>query len=197
MVDLPKYNGAVQDEAGNLMAGAIIEVRLEAPGRPLVQVYANEDGTGALGSPYTTSTGRVEFYVAAGKYQIKATVGAQSWTLNDVQIGPATIQNSMGPETEVTGASYDVEATETFLTIKRTGPTLTTINLPPVADRGGLPFAYVDWSSSIVSDHEIKFVADGSETVMKAATFSVWSNSSGLARGWVYPAEDLSGWVVT
>lgn len=197
MVALPKYNGAVQDDDGNLMPGASIEVRSEVPGQPLVQVYANRDGTGALGNPYTSSDGRIAFHVAAGEYQIKATLGSDTWTLRYVQIGPASIENAMGPETEVTGASYDVEATETFLTIKRTGPTLTTINLPPVADRGGLPFAYVDWSSSIVSDHEIKFVADGSETVMKAATFSVWSNSSGLARGWVYPAEDLSGWVVT
>lgn len=196
MVALPKYNGVVQDDAGNLVPNVSIEVRSEDSGA-LVQVYANRDGTGALGSPFTSSTGRVEFHVAAGEYKITATKGSDTWTLRYVQIGPASIENAMGAETEITGSSYDVEATETFLTIKRTGPTLTTINLPPVADRGGLPFAYVDWSTGIVSDHEIKFVPDGTETVMKAANFSAWSNSSGLARGWVYPAEDLSGWVVT
>lgn len=195
---LPRYNGVVQDELGNLVAGASILVQREVSGLPSVQVYSDDAGATGLGSPFVTVDGRFGFYVAEGKYRITATFGGQSYPLKDVQIGPASpTLNTFGPETEITGATYLVGTTETFLTIKRTGPTLTEITLPPVADRAALAFAFADWSSSIVSDHEIRFIADGSETIMKAATFSVWSNASGLARGWVYPAEDLSGWVIT
>jgi len=194
---LPRYNGVVQDAQGNLVAGASILVRREVPGLPVVQVYANDDATGALGSPFVTVDGRFGFYVAEGKYRITATFGADTYELVDVQLGPSSVSNALGPETEITGATHTLSVLDTFLTIKRTGPTLTTITLPPVADRAALPFAFADWSSNVVSDHEIRFVPDGTETIMKAATYSVWSNASGLARGWVYPAEDLSGWVVT
>lgn len=195
---LPRYNGVVQDASGNLVAGASILVQREVAGLPVVQVYSDDAGTTGLGSPFVTVDGRFGFYVSEGKYRITATFGADTYELVDVQIGPASpVLNTFGPETEITGATHTVTATETFLTIKRTGPTLTTITLPAVADRGALAFAFADWSSSIVSDHEIRFVPDGSETIMKAATYSVWSNASGLARGWVYPADDLSGWVIT
>ncbi len=196
---LPRYNRFIQDGAGNIVPGASVKVRLEVPGKPLVQLYSDPAGDDAIGNPIlSNANGYVGFHVqVAGEYEIEITSGGETATIPFEQIGPASVQNALGPETQITSGSYTVGTTETFLTIKRAGPTLTEITLPAVADRNAMPFAYVDWSTSIVSDHEIKFIANGSETVMKAATYSVWSNSSGLARGWVYPAEDLSGWVVT
>jgi hypothetical protein len=200
---LARYNRVVQDADGNGVGGAHIEVRTEVAGQPLSALYSDRNGTVGIGNPFdAASDGSFYFHAASGEYQVRAYTGASGAPtfekiLRYEQVGPPSVQNSLGVETPITASPYGVGSVETFLTIKRAAPTLTVINLPPVADRDAVPFAYVDWSTGIVSDHEIRFVADGSETVMKAATYSVWSNASGLARGWVYPAQDLSGWVVT
>lgn len=198
MVALPRYNRTILDQYGNVVPGASVEVRRESPGQPLVQLYSDRAGAVAVGNPISAdANGFVFFHVASGEYQVKATFGANVQTLRYEQIGPASIENSMGPETQITGSTYTLGGTETFLTIRRVSPTLTTITLPALATRAGLSCAFVDWSTGMTSDHEIKWVPNGSETVMKDATYSVWSNSSGRARGWIYPSADLSSWIVT
>src|SRR5689334_15991989 len=149
MTNLPAYNGVAQDESGNLMAGAEIEVRAEVPGTPLVQLFNDPDGAPghAIGNPYTSADGIIYFHVpTAGAYQIKATLGGDTRTIRFEQIGPPAIQNALGPETEVTTGSHTV-GLEPFITIKRAAPTLTEITLPAVADRAALPLAWVDWST--------------------------------------------------
>jgi hypothetical protein len=56
---------------------------------------------------------------------------------------------------------------DTFIAIMRSGPTRTTIELPSVAARDGVPLHYTDWSTSVVSKHEISFILPGSETMKK------------------------------
>lgn len=203
MASLPRFNGVVQDDAGNGVSGAHIEVRLDVSGQPLVQLYSDRAGAVAVGNPIDAdSSGVFGFFVdLIGEYQIRAYTGSSGSPtferiLRYVQIGVEAVRGPMETETQITGASYDLGSTETFLTIRRTTPTLTTINLPALASRTGLECAFVDWST-ISSDHEIKFVPYSGETVMKDANYSVWSNSSSRARGFIYPAPDLSSWVVT
>lgn len=73
---LAKYNRVVQDEAGNGVAGAHIEVRSEIPGQPLVQLYSDRDGLDAIGNPFDAdSSGRFGFHVVGGSYQVRAYTG--------------------------------------------------------------------------------------------------------------------------
>lgn len=69
------FQRTVVDEQGNIVTGAVVEVRNEATDelapifvdRPLAEVKAN---------PFTTdSTGFIKFFVARGEYRIKATFG--------------------------------------------------------------------------------------------------------------------------
>ncbi|KRR18135.1 hypothetical protein [Bradyrhizobium retamae] len=163
----------------------------------MVQLYSDRDGATPIGNPITAdANGFVFFHVLSGEYQVKATFGAEVQTLRYEQIGQPTLQVALGEEVDITTSTYPVGAFETFIVIKRVGPTLTTITLPPVADRDGVPLKWADWSTSVVSDHEIRFIADGSETIMKLSTYSAWSNASGLASGWLYPSDDLTGWLI-
>lgn len=197
MVALPRYNRTVQDGAGNVVPAAIIEVRREIPGQPLAALYSNREGTSGISNPFPAdANGFAFFHAPDGEYQVKASFGGEEQILRYEQVGKPTLQVALGNEVDIVTGTATVGATDTFIVIKRAGPTLTTITLPSVADRDGIPIKWSDWSTSVVSDHEIKFIPAGSETIMKAATYSAWSNASGLATGWLYPSDDLTGWLV-
>lgn len=197
MTALPRYNRTIQDHDGNVVPNATVEVRREVAGQPLAQLYSDRDGTVTIGNPITAdANGFVFFHVVEGEYQVRVTAGVEETTLRYEQVGQPALQVALGYEVDVTTGTYTVAATDTFIVIKRSGPTLTTITLPPVADRNGVPLKWSDWSTSVVSDHEIRFVPDGSETVMKLSTYSAWSNAAGLSTGWLYPSDDLTGWLV-
>lgn len=74
---LARYNRVVQDEEGNGVAGAHIEVRFEAPGQPLAALYSDRDGTVGIGNPFDAdSDGSFYFHALGGSYQVRAYTGA-------------------------------------------------------------------------------------------------------------------------
>ncbi|MBX3514759.1 MAG: hypothetical protein KF750_14335 [Xanthobacteraceae bacterium] len=89
------YCGTVTDEAGNIVAGASIEVRRLVPGMPLVQLFDDRTGSDTLGNPFTAETnGSFKFFpVSGGEYKVTASkvIGANLWTrtLDYVAIGTA------------------------------------------------------------------------------------------------------------
>lgn len=88
-----------------------------------------------------------------------------------------------------------VSATDAVIAVQRTSPTKTSLSLPAISTRDGLPLRVVDWSTS-VTDHEIELTPDGSETIMQAATWSIFSNSAQLGSLMLYPSTTLNGWYI-
>lgn len=85
---LARCNLVIQDEDGNIVNGASVEVRRESAGAPLAVVYSDRDGASSLGNPFTASDGaEAGFHVVGGAYKITATLGAFTRTWRYVAIG--------------------------------------------------------------------------------------------------------------
>jgi len=80
----------------------------------------------------------------------------------------------------------------TLLVVQRAAPTLTQLTMPPL---GGPVLSIVDWSTS-VADHEIRLTPLPGQTIMRAATWSVFSNSAQLGSLALHPNSILSGWYI-
>ncbi|QPC43484.1 hypothetical protein HW532_12735 [Kaustia mangrovi] len=73
-------NLRIADDAGNVVPNAWIEVRLERAGRPLVQIFADHEGTTPLGNPFQTDQfGRAAFFAPGGFYRIRAYTVSPAW----------------------------------------------------------------------------------------------------------------------
>jgi hypothetical protein len=78
----------VQNDAGDVLGSATIEVRDESTGA-LATIYSGPSG-GALSNPFTAGVdGLGKFYAAAGSYKITATSGTDVATYRHVPIGTA------------------------------------------------------------------------------------------------------------
>lgn len=76
---MARYSGVVQDQAGNIITNAKIEVRRETPGAPLAALKDGPDGLVALTNPFNAeSDGTFFFHVVGGFYKIRAYTGASS-----------------------------------------------------------------------------------------------------------------------
>ena len=108
----------------------------------------------------------------------------------------AALTNSIPKEpTQVTTSSDTVAAGMAAVAINRVAPTATAITLPAVAAQDGIPLRVVDWSTS-VTEHTITITPDGSETIMRAASWDIISNSVQLASLTLYPSTTLGGWYI-
>lgn len=87
MVALAKYQSFAQDANGNVISSPTVEVRRESDSA-LVSVFANRDGTGSLGNPFTgDGDGLIAFHVAGGSYKITVTKAGFSRVFRYVAIG--------------------------------------------------------------------------------------------------------------
>ncbi len=78
----------VQNDAGDIIASASVEVRDESTGS-LAILYSTAGGA-ALSNPFTAGiNGLARFYVAAGRYQITASSGGETATYRFYPIGNA------------------------------------------------------------------------------------------------------------
>lgn len=89
---LYRWQASITDEAGNVMPGATVTVRDEVSGL-LPTLYVDKAGATPLGNPFTLTSaeaggnGAAEFYVAAGFYEITATLGMLIAEAQDANIG--------------------------------------------------------------------------------------------------------------
>lgn len=82
-----RWQATLTDEAGNVMPGATVTVRNEATGL-LAPLFADKAGATPLGNPFTAdSDGAMAFYVAAGFYEITATLGTLIAAAQDANVG--------------------------------------------------------------------------------------------------------------
>jgi hypothetical protein len=88
---LARWERTIVDDAGDILPGASVTVREEAPGAPLAVLYSDRAGTTPIGNPFTADavTARAAFHVVGGPYRIDVSQGAFSATLRYVGIGTA------------------------------------------------------------------------------------------------------------
>lgn len=76
---LARYDLTAQDNAGNVVAGASVEVRREIPGAQLASLYSDREGTTPMTNPTTTdSNGAAGWFCVGGFYKITVTNGMDS-----------------------------------------------------------------------------------------------------------------------
>jgi hypothetical protein len=97
----------------------------------------------------------------------------------------------------VTSAADTVNGATTLLAVRRTitVPGQTALMLPAVAARAGRPLRVVDWST-VLATHNIDFDTPDGATIMRRATFSLYSTIDQLAGVTLHPSTDLNGWVI-
>lgn len=84
---LYRWQSPVQDEDGNVMPGATVEVRSEATGL-LATLFSDKAGAVPLANPFAAdSNGLAGFYVAAGFYRMEATSGLLIAEARDINLG--------------------------------------------------------------------------------------------------------------
>lgn len=73
---MARHSGVVQDQAGNIITNAKIEVRREIPGAPLAALKDGPDGLVALPNPFDAEAdGSFFFHAVGGFYKIRAYTG--------------------------------------------------------------------------------------------------------------------------
>jgi hypothetical protein len=95
----------------------------------------------------------------------------------------------------VTTNSANVGVSTSLLAIERATPAGTVLFLPSVVDRLAQPLQIVDWSSDVV-EHAITLRPRAGQTIMRNATFSLYSTAAQLAGIGLMPSTDLNGWVI-
>lgn len=98
----------------------------------------------------------------------------------------------------ITVAGTVTVAADKAIVAKLASPGVLTINLPPVANRNGVPLHLSDFAGN--ADASV-IVPDGSnspgETIMSVTSWPLTSNGAGM--GWavtLWPSVDLNGWYI-
>lgn len=94
----------------------------------------------------------------------------------------------------VTGASGTV-GDVMAVAVNRTAPSATSLALPSALSRSGKPLHVFDYSTS-VTDHTITLTPNGTEKIMRASSWPVYSNSAQLGSVTLYPSSTLGGWYI-
>ena len=84
MTTLAVWQATITDGEGNAKSGASVRVT-DADTNALVTIKPNRDGTGTLANPFTSDAdGFAQFYVAAGRYNIRVTQAGDVRTHSNV-----------------------------------------------------------------------------------------------------------------
>lgn len=105
------------------------------------------------------------------------------------------LTNSIPKEPHVVTVDGSVAAGTAAVAIQKTAPTTTALSLPSVASQDGLPLSIVDWSTS-VANHVLTLTPNGTETIMKLASWKLYSTADQLASITLYPSTTLNGWYI-
>lgn len=114
------------------------------------------------------------------------------------------IWNTINPASFVTGSFYSAAAASqtvpdgtSLVAIQRTSPSTTALTLPLLSNQGGFSISIVDWSTSVASDHAITITPTGGATIMRASSWTVYSNATQLGSVTLRPSLSLNGWVIS
>jgi hypothetical protein len=81
---LARYESVATNTSGDVVPNATVEVRRDQPGRPVVPLWADREGTVALGNPITADgEGKFGFHVTGGSYYIRVFTGPSQQPLQE------------------------------------------------------------------------------------------------------------------
>ena len=73
---MARYSGVVQDDAGNIITNAKVEVRREVSGQPLAALKSDRAGVSAITNPFDAEAdGTFFFHVVGGAYKVRVYTG--------------------------------------------------------------------------------------------------------------------------
>lgn len=190
------HNLTATDGAGNVLAGASVEVRVEIPGQPLASIFSDRAGTTPLSNPTVTdSEGDCAFFCFGGAYKITVTLGALSKTRRYVPIGLNSESDSIAQNTqrEVTAAgSVTIDADDDdIVIINKTVGAATAVTLPEAASRSR-PVRIVDGKGD-ANTNNITISPQTGETIYAITNgTAIIDGNGGSVTLW--PLADGSGW---
>jgi hypothetical protein len=195
---LARYDLTAQDNAGNVVAGASVEVRREIPGAPLASIYSDRAGTTPMANPTTTdSNGGAGWFCVGGYYKITVTNGMDaSPPRRYVGIGLAqgTDAPAEGLVQRLVTAAGDVTVTNDdadIIVIKKASGAATGVLLPDPATTTK-PVRIVDGKYDAATNN-ITITSDGtSKKIMGGTSYVIDSNGGSIK---LTPLEDGSGWI--
>lgn len=179
MARYARKNIVVQDNRGNVVPGASIEVRKEIAGLPLASIYSDRSGSTPMDNPFLADAdGFAYFHAGGGAYQIIATSGGFQRTENYVALGNASevddVVNLSEEDQELAGGAR--------VTPKDLG-TMTTGTLTP--DPGDRPIQYYSNNGTHTlapGSHNGSYILDITNAASAGAiTTSGWTKVTGDA----------------
>lgn len=200
---MARYSGVVQDQAGNIITNAKIEVRREVPGQPLAALKSDRAGATAISNPFDAETdGTFFFHVVSGAYQVRAYTGPSgSPTMEDlrryVPIGllaesdatTARVPLIVTAAGDVTiGASDGVDD----YYIEKTVGAATNVYLPSAESRT-TPLRIIDGKGD-ASANNITIIPESGETIFAIADYHHIIDGNG-GQITLTPRPDGAGWV--
>lgn len=92
-------------------------------------------------------------------------------------------------------AAARVDDATSLLAVQRVAPVATSLTLPNIAARGGRALRIADWSAG-VTNHAITLSPSAGATIMRQASWGLFSTPDQLAGITLHPSIDLNGWVI-
>lgn len=108
--------------------------------------------------------------------------------------GTYTFSLSSGEPTQVAGDTV-IPNTTAAIAVVRNNPAVTNLTLPDLTQFTGSRLPIFDWSTNVVN-HQIIITPYGGQTIMRAATWSIFSNANELGRLTLTKATSLNGWYI-
>lgn len=91
---------------------------------------------------------------------------------------------------EVTTSSDTIESTVSLVIINRSAPSTTALTLPDADARNGQILRIIDYSQSVTAHTITLTPASVAQTIMRQATWTLYSNAASLAAITLRPIED-------
>ncbi len=192
---MARYSGVVQDEAGNVVPSAVIEVRKEQPGQPLAALKSNRDGSVGLSNPFNAEMdGTFFFHVVGGAYQIKASKDGYEHIRRYVGIGlgqesDATVSGYRVRRTVTAPGPITVTASDEIIIVKKTVGAPTIVNVDWSAQTK--PLTIVDGKGDAATNN-ITIVPASGQTQFASVNYQVVIDGNG-GQVTLTPLEDGTG----
>ena len=193
---LARWQRTIVDQAGNVLPGASVEVRLESSGALAALKTTRAGDVGKPNAFTADENGFAFFYAVGGNYRIIATHGGDTiadW--RDVPIGTAAETDVPVGVTRVHTAAGDaaIAATDQCLIIDKAVGEATTVEIPAAADRNGVDVIIKDGRGD-ADVNNITPSFDGSETCdgLSGADLKITTPFGML---WMRPRPDGAGYI--
>lgn len=111
----------------------------------------------------------------------------------------STILNGVSDISQDTTSSSDtINDGTTLMTIHRTAPTATALQIPSIFEQGGAKLSIVDYSTSIAADHVITLTPPGGSgsKIMGKTSWQIFSTATQPGSLTLFPNTALNDWYI-